>query len=242
MKNLIDVHTHSLSSGHAYSTLQENVFEARKKGLNYYGLSDHGPALPGGPHAYHISNMRVIPNTIDGVRILKGIELNIMDTKGNIDVEERDLSGLDYAIASLHIPCFTPSDIESNTTACINVMKNPHVKILGHPDDSRFPLDYTKLVEAAKKYHVLIEVNNTSMSPTSFRQGARENYAVLLKTCMEMGVPILCNSDAHISFSVGDIENCLSIIDEVSFPYALIVNFSHELIQEYIINPKPTNQ
>ena len=32
MKDLIDIHTHSVSSGHAYSTLQENLQIAKEKG------------------------------------------------------------------------------------------------------------------------------------------------------------------------------------------------------------------
>lgn len=240
MKNLIDIHTHSLASGHAYSTLQENVFEARKKGLVYYGLSDHGPAMPGGPHPYFISNMRIIPETIEGVRILKGVELNIMDAKGTFDVEQDDLMNLDYAIASLHIPTFKPQDCQTNTQACIEAMKSPFVKVLGHPDDSRFPLDYRVLVEAAKQTHTLIEINNSSLSPNTFRLGAKDNYLKLLTLCAELQVPILCNTDAHISFLVGDINRATELLDEAKFPYSLIVNYSHDLIQEYILKPKPS--
>ena len=32
MKALMDLHTHTISSGHAYSTLKENIEEAREKG------------------------------------------------------------------------------------------------------------------------------------------------------------------------------------------------------------------
>lgn len=239
MKNLIDIHTHSISSGHAYSTLQENVFEARRKGLIYYGLADHAPALPGGPHPYHFSNLLIFPKTIDGVRVLKGVELNIMDENGTVDLEEEILKTLDYAVASMHAPCFLPKSKELNTKACIEVMKNPYVKVLGHPDDNRFPLDYDALTDAAKEEHVLIEINNSSLKPTSFRQGAKENYLQLLKFCKEKKVPIICNTDAHISFDVGNIDMALSVIDEANFPYSLVANFSHELITEYILNPKP---
>lgn len=242
MKNLIDIHTHSISSGHAYSTLQENVFEARKKGLIYYGLSDHAPALPGGTHPYHFSNLLILPKTIDGVRVLKGAELNIMDEKGTVDLDEDILETLDYAIASLHVPCFSPKSKELNTQACIEAMKNPHVKVLGHPDDSHLPLDYDALTDAAKEEHVLIEINNSSLRPTSFRQGAKENYLELLKICEIKQIPVICNTDAHISFDVGKIDLALSVVDEAKFPYSLVANFSHELIQEYILNPKPKKE
>ena len=46
MKNLLDLHTHTISSGHAYSTLAENVTASKAAGLKYYGIADHAPALP----------------------------------------------------------------------------------------------------------------------------------------------------------------------------------------------------
>ena len=43
MKALIDLHTHTLVSGHAYSTIKENVEAANLAGLKYIGLSEHAP-------------------------------------------------------------------------------------------------------------------------------------------------------------------------------------------------------
>ena len=43
---------------------------------------------------------------MDGVRMLFGAELNIMDPEGNVDLPERVCEELDLAIASMHIPCF----------------------------------------------------------------------------------------------------------------------------------------
>ena len=75
-KNLIDVHTHTVLSTHAYSTLLENAKYASQINLKYLGVSDHGPAIPGGQHIFAIYNMKVIPEYIEGVRILKGVELS----------------------------------------------------------------------------------------------------------------------------------------------------------------------
>ena len=239
MKNLIDIHTHTISSGHAYSTLQENVQEAVQKGLKYYGISDHAPALPGGTHEYHFSNLRVIPKVLDGVQILKGAELNILDELGSIDLKQHELNELDYTIASLHLVTMAPRTLEYNTNALINAMRNPYIKVIGHPDDGRYELDHEQVVLAAKKYHVVLEVNNSSMSPNTFRANAYENYLILLKWCKTYQVPIICNSDAHISYDVGHIPNSLRVLKEAEFPMELVVNFSEELIQEYILNAKP---
>ncbi len=60
-------------------------------------------------------------------------------------------------------------------------MKNPRVNIIGHPDDSRYPLDYEKIVKAAKENKVMLEINNSSLTPGSFRDGAKENIQTMLK-------------------------------------------------------------
>lgn len=79
------------------------------------------------------------------------MEANIIDLEGKLDAEEAVLKKMDYVIASLHVPCVKAGTREENTNALIGAMKNPYVKIIGHPDDDRFPLDYEKLVKAAAK-------------------------------------------------------------------------------------------
>ena len=79
MRELIDLHTHTVSSGHAYSTVKENIDSARDKGIKYLGISDHAPKMPGTAHIYHFHNLRVIPKHIDGVNVFVGAEVNILD-------------------------------------------------------------------------------------------------------------------------------------------------------------------
>ena len=57
MKALIDLHTHTIVSGHAYSTVKENIEDAIKNGIKYLGLSEHAPAMPGGPHPFYFCNI-----------------------------------------------------------------------------------------------------------------------------------------------------------------------------------------
>ena len=80
---------------------------------------------------------------------MMGAELNIMDSKGNVDLEEPVLQSLDYAIASLHLPCIPSGTAAENTNAYLGALKNPCIHIIGHPDDSCYPIDYDTLVAAA---------------------------------------------------------------------------------------------
>ena len=157
MKLLFDLHTHTVASGHAFSTLKENIEEAAAKGLKAMGTSDHYSAMPGSAQPIYFTNFKAIKEKILGVRIFTGMEANIIDLEGKLDAEEAVLKKMDYVIASLHVPCVKAGTREENTNALIGAMKNPYVKIIGHPDDDRFPLDYEKLVEAAAKEKVALE-------------------------------------------------------------------------------------
>ncbi|HBM74751.1 MAG TPA: phosphatase, partial [Clostridiaceae bacterium] len=64
MKYLIDTHTHTIVSGHAYTTLLENVKCAADKGLKMMADTEHGPAMPGGPSIIYFGNLKVIPRII----------------------------------------------------------------------------------------------------------------------------------------------------------------------------------
>ena len=147
MKYTIDTHTHTLVSGHAYNTIDEMAAYAAGIGVTHLAITDHAPKMPGSAGILYFSNMKIIPREKCGVRIYMGCEANIMDYDGNIDLKEYGLKGCDVVIASLHIPCIKPGSIEQNTNALIKAMDNPYVNIIGHPDDSRYPVDYEKLVK-----------------------------------------------------------------------------------------------
>lgn len=63
-------------------------------------------------HEYYFSNQRVLPEFIEGIRVLKGAEINILNFQGDVDLDPRSLSFLDYAIASIHLPCIKAGTIE----------------------------------------------------------------------------------------------------------------------------------
>ena len=234
MKVIMDLHTHTMASGHGYSTLKENIDAAREAGLKYLGLSEHGPAMPGGPHVFFFSNYKVIPRQYGELKLLCGIEANIMDYEGSLDIDEALQEKMDYIISSMHVPCVKPGSREENTRASVNAIKNPFVKILGHPDDSRFPLDYDVLVQAAAEEGVALEVNNSSLHPLSPRKGGRENIAVMLEACKKYDVPVLLGSDSHVCCDIGRFDASFQMLDEVGFPYELILNGNSENIRRII--------
>lgn len=234
MTDIMDLHTHTIASGHAYNTLYEMAAAAKDKNLRLFGSTDHGPRVAGAPGEIFFVNFKVIPDYLYGVRLLMGCELNILDHEGHVDLEPHQLKHMDYAVASIHGPCYIGGTIAQNTAAYVGAMKNPYVKIIGHPDDDRFPMDLDTLAAAAKEHHVLLEVNNSSFNPLSSRKGAATSYRVMLERCMHYQTPIIINSDAHVASDVGRHDAAWKLIEEMNFPEELIMNTSEEKLIPYI--------
>lgn len=68
-KYVLDIHTHTIASGHAYGTIREMAQAAREKGLELLGLSEHAPGIPGTCDPFYYLNLQVIPRELYGVRI-----------------------------------------------------------------------------------------------------------------------------------------------------------------------------
>lgn len=234
MKFLTDMHIHTVSSGHAYSTIDEIARFASEKQLKMIAMTDHSSGMPGGAHDFHFQNMRAIPRELYGVTVVRGVEANIIDFEGHIDVDEEVMKALDFAIASLHPPCIRFGNKEEVTKAMILAMENPFVKILGHPGDNRYPFDHEEVVLASKRTGTLLEVNNASLKPGGFRPGVRENLVELLKYCKIHKVPVIANTDAHTAYAVGEFEESIKLFKEVDFPEELILNLHPERILDFI--------
>lgn len=134
-ETVMDLHTHTIASGHAYNTLREMAKAAADRGLEILGITEHAPMMPGTCYNYYFHNLKTVPRELYGIRLLLGAELNILNPQGEVDLKEEELRGIDIGIASLHLPCMKPGSREENTSAYLNVMKNPYVNIIGHPDD-----------------------------------------------------------------------------------------------------------
>ncbi|MBQ7084774.1 MAG: phosphatase, partial [Anaerotignum sp.] len=219
-----DTHTHTLASGHAYSTVDENFRWAAEKGLELVALTDHAPGMKDTTcHAY-FANLHVLPEKLYGVRLLRGIELNIMDFDGTVDMDEKTLSRLDMAIASLHTPCIAPGSRKENTRALLKVMENPYVDIIGHPGDPRYDIDYKVVFRQAKETGTILEINNASLIPGGFRDGSQENVKKILRMSMEEGVSVVLGSDAHFYTGIGDFSHAIALLKEIGFPEELVLN------------------
>ena len=138
---------------------------------------------------------------------------------------------MDVVIASLHTPCIKSGTREENTNAYLGAIRSPYVDILGHPDDVRYEVDYETVIREAKKYGTLIELNNASLSPKSFRKNAKEADKEILRLCEKYEVPVVVGSDAHAEEDILNFEYADALLCEVDFPVELIVNTSVEKLK-----------
>ena len=230
MKYLSDLHTHSIVSGHAYTTLLENINYCAEKGIKILGTSEHAPSMPGAPHYWYFGNLKVVPRVVNGVTILRGCEANILDIDGSLDMTDESSRNLDYMIASFHEPVFKPRSKEENTSAILNVMdKYDKVEILGHLGNPNYELDYEAIVKKAKEKDIMIEINNSSLLGSS-RVGSDVNCKKVALLCREIGTKVILTSDAHINTCIGVFNKGIELLEEIQMPKELVMNDPEKLI------------
>ena len=231
---MIDLHTHTIVSGHAFSTLREMAEEAARRGLQILGVTEHGPSIPGTCDPIYFRNMHVVPRQMCGVRLLMGAEVNILDTTGRLGLDERHLACCDLRIAGIHSLCWTPGTRTQNTDGGLAAMHNPWTHIISHPADGTADLDFEPLVRASRQTQTLLEVNSNSLKPVRHMRGARENTLRLLQLCRKMDVPVILASDAHIASSIADYGYAMPLLRETDFPDELILNWQPRVAMEYL--------
>lgn len=232
-----DLHVHTVASGHGYSTVKEIIDAAAEKGLKMLAITDHGLKMPGAPHLYHFTNMVSMPKMVKGIEILAGVEANIIDVSGNIDVPEQIASSyLDIVLAGFHDDTgYQGNSVEENTRAIIGAIKNPQVHAIVHPGNPEYPVDIEKVVLAAKKYNKAIELNNHSFvaRPDSFSR-----CRLFAKLAKKHKVTVVINSDAHVCYNVGECQNALKLALDAGIDESLILNTSAEKVKTFLAHHK----
>ncbi len=242
MKSVVDLHTHSIVSGHAYSTLSEMIDAAQKKGLKLFGVTEHGPNMPGSCHSIYYRNLRVIPRQYGEMRLMMGSEMNIIDFDGNVDLPSSIIKDLDLRIAGLHGRAFTNGTVMENTDAIINTMKRPDIDIISHPVDGTAELDIKAIVQCSVETKTILELNNSSLNPARDLPFAKQNFTELLGYCKEMNVPVILGSDAHITYDIANHKYAYGLVQEVGFPDELILNGDDVKFLKYLEEMRESKQ
>lgn len=232
MRFAADLHVHTVASGHAYSTVLEVARAAADRGLALIALTDHGPAMPGGPHPYHFSNQFCMPEELFGVRVLKGVEANVMDRDGNLDLDEGRLAKMEIVLAGLHTFCAPYGTVAENTAMMLSAMKNPWVDVIVHPGNPEYPVDEAAVVRAAAECGVALEINNSSL--TVSRKGSLPHCDHIACLAKEYGCKIMVGTDSHFAYSVGDFGAAAELVARHGIPADQILNTSAAAVTAYL--------
>ena len=230
-----DLHTHTVASGHAYCTVDEMARGAFNKGIKLLAITDHGPNMPGGPNVYHFGNFSIVPDKLYGVRIVKGVEANILKD-GRLDLTDEELGYLEFVSAGIHrLTEHKLNNKNDYTEATIKAMENPHLDMITHPVQREYPIDLERVAIAAGKNNVILELNASSYNPNKFKtRGIKSESLKLLKLAKKYGFKLAVNSDAHFYDKIGEYSTLNFIFESPDFDSELIINSKAENIINYL--------
>ena len=205
------LHCHTRYSDGSNS-VEELARACRASGYEYIGITDHSQAaayaggLKAGDLARQADEIDEVNARLDGIRVLKGVEADILQD-GRIDFDEAVLARLDFVIASIHSR-FNMNAAEM-TARMLAAMDNPHLTIIGHPTGrlllSRDPygLDVDAVIEKAAATGVALEIN---ADPHRLDLDWR-----LARRARDRAAAISIGADAHSAASIANVEYGVSM-------------------------------
>ena len=237
----LDLHTHTLASGHAYGTILEMARGAAERGIKLLGITEHARGIPGTCCDLYFKNLGVVPREQAGVHLLLGAEINILDYQGTLSMSDDLIRTLDLRIAGIHAECYAHGTRAQNTDAVIAVISHPMIDIISHPIDGNCPLDYEAVTRAALEHHVLLEVNNHALRGPRLKDPAaccRE----MLRWCKKRELPVILGSDAHHMCDIGNFDHAIPMLEEAGYPEELVLNRSAEALLAWLAENRRREQ
>ncbi|MBN1308504.1 MAG: hypothetical protein JXA18_11335 [Chitinispirillaceae bacterium] len=215
----VDFHVHSIFSLCGLHTVLELLEHGRTIGMRGFAVTDHGPALGGRLNTVFFERF-VSPDPHFG--ILKGIECNLLDREGAIDLPGEYLRFLDILLCGFHHNFPKGLGRQAYTGIMLAALRrNPMVDIVTHPNDAAYPVDYGALAEAAAAAGAAIELNNSKLR---YPRSTPAEAVALLVACKEMRCRVAVCSDTHAIHELGDDAAVAPLLRQVDFPQELIVN------------------
>lgn len=244
MDIIADYHTHTIFScgkrdtrRHAKGTIEENVLSAIEKNIKTIGISEHGFSH----YTFGLSkkNFEIEYNMINELRkkypqieILLGMECNILDDKGNIDMIEEYIDKFDYILAGYHFGTKISSfksllhtidnylfggvfSKKYNTKCIVNAMKKNKLLYITHPGD-KGRVDIMEIAKVAEETGTGLEIN-----------GYHDRLSVdMLRQIKDMDIKFYIGSDAHSPRKVGSFDLAYNIIEKSGLDWNKVVNIN----------------
>lgn len=240
MNIVAELHSHTCASGDAFNTLTEMCTQASKIGLQALAVTNHTGTLVDTITSVQFRSFRKLPRKIEGIYLISGLEANITDFEGNVDVDIQTLECVDFRIASKHEPeaVTFPSrwgTAEENTDMYLGLIQNPHIDCIGHCGNYVVPFCHDPVVKASAMAGKIIELNVSYILRS--RESARE-YFNIMKLCKQYGNRIAVTTDSHCIYSLGNVQCGLDMLKELGFPEELVINASMDQLCGFFMERK----
>lgn len=229
-----DYHTHSKYSADGKSTIEENMLSAERKGLKEVAVTEHAYSnlngIKKGDLKKIVTDVEIARKKHPKLKIYMGMEINLLDEKGNVDLTKEEQSLLDIAVLGFHRRCRffkhkfshykmlygkSEKQIEKNTDAYIKALENNKIDIIAHLNYG-CKVNVKRIAEYAKEHNILIELN-----------GKRILFSEKeVKDLLESGVKFIANSDSHRSIDMGDNSRAYNFAIKYGIPLDRIVNWN----------------
>lgn len=236
-----DYHTHTTFS-HGTGSIEDNVLSARALGLKEIAITDHGFGhIAYGVKRAAFDEMRRQTDELSlkypDIKILLGMECNLISSKGDVDLTEEELEKLDVVVCGFH-KCAYPKSLGQafsfdlpnlwyscskkaskkavvrNTDAYIKLIEKHKIDIISHVNYA-ICADAVEVAKACKHFGTLLELNGKRVNMTDAE----------IEKAVECGVKFILNSDAHSPGKVGDISVPQSVVERLHIPADRIANY-----------------
>jgi len=235
-----DYHTHTVFSD-GKGTVLENAAAAKEKGLLEVAITDHGFNIPTMSYKKYLEAKDRCKEAEDalGIRVISGIEANLISLEGDIDVKEEELPSIDYLTMGFHkfawfnglkdfmkmyavtyfngLLSTSEKSVERNTQAMISAINRYPIRVITHINHS-LKVDVHRVATACADKDIFIEINAKHL------QDLDGQWEHLIKS----GVRFIVNSDAHSPAEVGELSAAFDAAVEKGVEKDRIVNYYGE--------------
>jgi DNA polymerase (family 10) len=192
-----DLHAHS-SATDGHSSLRAMAVAAKSRGYAYLAITDHSKRVS---IAHGMDETRLrrqidavdrLNATLKGIRILKGIEVDILED-GSLDIRDSVLKRLDLVVGAIHSGFASGRDKQSERI--IRAMDNPCFTILAHPTGrlinqrAAYEVDMERVMRAALERGCFLELNA--------QPDRLDLNDVHCRMAKDLGLKLAISTDAH---------------------------------------------
>lgn len=240
-----DYHIHSQYS-HGKGNIEKNIEAAIARGLRELAITDHGPCswnfirlgVRDAAELLEIKKeVKELQKKYPQIRLYAGVEANIINREGELDVPEGILQELDIVAAGFHLLIYPPDfhsfqDIilnnrffykcfparrkqirKFNTEVLIRAVERYRINFITHPGYG-IDIDTYELARACAGRGTLLEINARHV----------EELRAFIQAAARTEVKFIINSDAHAPEEVGDFKRALELVEELGLSPDRIVN------------------